>query len=494
MVERDAKTAPPEGGPCTVEVDMDRAVTATFETKSSETADLGINVTGPDTPVETNETATTTLTGSNHGPDDAENFSFVTKPAGGLITGVGLDPQFDDHCTFIPSRPAEEEVRCEVDITLATGEEMNVEVEFESETPGTMILTGEISSDTEDPELSNNSDQAEITVEDSPIADLRIGLENVSTSIEPGETGTARLGLLNSGSDAPENAGFTIGFTDGAITEISNDMRVSCQPTPAEEIGCNINEEAQNFQNGMGLTVDIEYAAETEGTRDLKAEITASTEDPDTGNNTATEEVDVQESDETSVLPTDQVFEAGVGGAAEALFSITNPPSSSASGSGSVRFGAPRKGNVEETQFGDISGKLPVAMAGENGFVVRDLLTGEILQDNTQAPTGSPALGVIGLSETPRGPDSPATFVLFGETGLGFYSANFSGGTQSGNQPQAFDAFPAGGNPESSYAVFVQSTVGYIDIDEGDTRHLPRSVFDELRPDPADFDGQIISA
>mgnify|MGYP005845812145 CR=1 FL=1 len=213
---------------------------------------------------------------------------------------------------------------------------------------------------------------------------------------------------------------------------------------------------------------------------------------------TVTARFEKESDDGAAELPTDKVFEAGVGGLAEALFAITNPPSSS--GSGNVSFGMTGKLKVEETQFGDISGQLPVAFSGAEGFIVRDLLTGETLEDNTQTnfdpgpPVGSPAFGVIGLTETPRGPESPATFVLFGETGFGFFSANFSGGAQTGNQPTAFDAFPAGGNPESSYAVFVQSSVGYIALPEGGTRHFPISTFDERRADPTDFDGEIVSA
>jgi len=479
-VSSDAEDPNPDNNSDEVEVNV--------EEKSGST-DLAVDLTSVKTPIEPGQTGTASLNLLNNGPDVPENAEFIIRFEDGMITRTPVDNRIS--CDPTPAQEIDCTIENEAE-NFQSGDIIILNIEYSAQTEGTRNLSAEISAETEDPEPSNNSNTEEVDVEGSEsTADLAIGLDKVDTQIAPGETGTARLSVVNFGPDTPKEAGFVFRFVDGAITGITDDPAINCTNPPSVEVGCNIVDE-ENFDTNSVIEFDVEYSAETEGTRDLAGEILASSNDPDESNNSIAVEVDVQEPNEGATELPIGLFGFTNLEKIEGLFQLSN---SSSSGSGNTAFRAVSGQNqIEETQFGDLSGKLPVVFSGATGFIVKDLLTGEILSEQF-ASAGAPAFGVIGLTETPRGPDSPATIVLFGETGIGFYSANFSGGTQSGNQPVAFDAFPAGGNAESSYGVSAfGGSVRYIDIEEGDSRHLLRSLFDELAPSAEDFDGQVVSA
>ena len=167
--------------------------------------------------------------------------------------------------------------------------------------------------------------------------------------------------------------------------------------------------------------------------------------------------------------------------------------------SGENTFSSSSTTAASDVQFGDISGSFPVAIAGAEGFVVVDLLTNQVLLEVTQdlsigrAVTGVPAFGVIGLSQEPPGPGSPAVFLLHGETGFSFWETDGGGFIQQINQPPAFDAFPAGGNLFSGYAVTVNSSaVDFVTFDEADNLFKFTSFEDNINSFL--FDGSIISA
>lgn len=319
--------------------------------------------------------------------------------------------------------------------------------------------------------------------ESGPEADLFISVDPPEGEFAANEEIEHDLTIGNDGPSEAESVGFVLNVDLGEFSEGPNHPDVNCDPTPTQELGCSY---PGTFPVGMwDLTVTTR--AEAEGTQTVNGEISAFTEDPNESNNT----------DEGSVT-----IEGGVNAVPTGLlglsdYGITSPEApfylaGAVQGWGYGTYGhASSAARQDEVDFGQLTGTFINAYAGSNGFSVVDLRTGEELL--RRAPDlgiiGSPAFGVIGLSETPVGPESPATIIVFGETGIGFYDTE-GGGSNIANQTTAFDAFPAGGNPLSGYAVAVQDGVHFIGFSEENQRH---NSYEQFVEDSA-FDNQVVSA
>lgn len=139
--------------------------------------------------------------------------------------------------------------------------------------------------------------------------------------------------------------------------------------------------------------------------------------------------------------------------------------------------------------FGDLTGCFLTAFAGAEGFVVVDLLTGEVVLDETDLSVG-PFFGIAGASQNPPGSGNKAMLLAFGANGYAlnrfdkFGTLELDGAT--------FDAFPAGGDPITDVAPFVQPNrgVGFYVYDDAQNLYVPA----EVEFDDSQFAGELVSA
>jgi hypothetical protein len=123
--------------------------------------------------------------------------------------------------------------------------------------------------------------------------------------------------------------------------------------------------------------------------------------------------------------------------------------------------------------FANLTGDYLAVIAGASGYVVVDLLTREVVQEQVGFLTG-PYFGVAAASQAPPGDDSPAALLAFGQTGWvlsPYHDGAFQMATQ--NTGTTYDAFPAGGRVEADVIPFVQPGVGvkFVQYDAGQGRY-----------------------
>lgn len=104
--------------------------------------------------------------------------------------------------------------------------------------------------------------------------------------------------------------------------------------------------------------------------------------------------------------------------------------------------------------FGLLSGEVLAAIAGENGFVIADLATGQVVLDQTGSgsPIG-PQFGLIGLQN-----GGSSLLFPFGFNGNAFYDTQGTGVVNT--TATTFDAFPAAGDVSSGWATVVSPSEG----------------------------------
>jgi uncharacterized repeat protein (TIGR01451 family)/fimbrial isopeptide formation D2 family protein len=134
------------------------------ETTLEESADVGIEKSGPTLPVVQGNTFTYTLTVTNAGPSDAESVQ-VSDPLPGEVSFEEIETDTGT------CGEAAGTVECDLG-TLAPGAEATIVITVKAEGVGSFENEAEVSTTTDDPEPDNNEDEVETTVE--PAADLSV--------------------------------------------------------------------------------------------------------------------------------------------------------------------------------------------------------------------------------------------------------------------------------------------------------------------------------
>lgn len=148
--------------------------------------------------------------------------------------------------------------------------------------------------------------------------------------------------------------------------------------------------------------------------------------------------------------------------------------------------------NADKVSFGSITGNFPVAVAGAEGFVVVDLLTEEVLMDETGFGNTGPFFGLAGVTQEPPGANSPAVLQAFGQNGSAITRFD-KFGTIAGSSP-TFDAFPAGGDIVSNVMTIVRPLreVSFWVFDANQGIYVTAESSAEF--DDGLFEGELVSA
>ncbi|GAA0408295.1 hypothetical protein GCM10009133_16090 [Cocleimonas flava] len=152
-------------GECATGLVVNSGVSCTVDCTAPE-ADLSITKIDSADPIQTGDSVTYTLTVNNIGPGIAENVVVTDELRFTLAStnGVG-NSVFVNNCTIVPVSGGED-ISCDLG-NLTEGQEVIIEMQVISGNAGTITNTVEVSSDTVDPDQSNNT-ATQTTVVNAP--------------------------------------------------------------------------------------------------------------------------------------------------------------------------------------------------------------------------------------------------------------------------------------------------------------------------------------
>ncbi len=246
--------------------------TATEPTTVGAAADLRITKVDDVDPVRIGDTVIYTLQVFNDGPSNATNVVVTdTLPAGLTFvssTGCDNDPAGVPSCNL-------------GSMAAGTSKSYTVAVTVDPGVAGTLTNSATVVSSVPDPNTGNNTATEPTTV--GAAADLRI---SKSDDVDPVNAGDQVVYTIQVSNDGPSDAvGVTVEDTlPAGMTLVSTS---GCANDPNGVPSCNLGDLAVGASVSYSVTVEVD--AGVSGTLTNTAVVSATTPDPDGGNNTATE-------------------------------------------------------------------------------------------------------------------------------------------------------------------------------------------------------------
>lgn len=288
--------------------------TSSVTTDVTRTADLAlVKSVAPARPAP-GETAVFTLAVKNNGPSDAEQVRIAdTVPAGFTITGV----QSDASCTT-----AGQDVACTLP-RLAAGASVAVRiaVKLDAAFRGTALTnTAKVSSDTPDPDESNNTGTSTVT-RSAPSADLVVTKATLTKPVVAGEPITYQIKVRNDGPSDAEAVQLK-DVVPSALTGVTADTSAGLCTVSSGQVTCPLGD----LPAGSTATVTVTGLVSAKAIGELTNSATAesATPDPDASNNTGRTTDDVTASADLAITKTAQPVPVHAGQAVTYTLTVTN--------------------------------------------------------------------------------------------------------------------------------------------------------------------------
>ncbi len=251
-------------------------------------ADLSITKTDSADPVNAGDSLTYTVTVDNAGPDTATNVVVTdTLPAGVTLvstSGCTEDPNGVPMCSL-------------GDIAAGGSASYTIMVSVDAATVGTITNMASVASDTDDPDTGNNMVSEDTTV--IAIADLSI---TKADSVDPVIAGTQLTYTIDVSNAGPSTA-VNVVVTDNLPAGVSLVSTSGCAEDPSGAPTCSLGDIAGGGSASYTITVDVDE--DFTGTLSNTASVTSATNDPNTGNNSATETTVVNAEADLSITKAD---------------------------------------------------------------------------------------------------------------------------------------------------------------------------------------------
>ncbi len=263
--------------------------TDTEDTFVGTSADLSITKSDNPDPVLPGDTLTYTVTVNNAGPSSATDVVVTdTLPAGvtfASTSGCAEDPAGVPTCSLG---------------TIAAGGSASytITVTADAATSGVVTNTASVTSNTPDPDTSNNTDTEDTTVAPPGTAELRVTKSDNPDPVQPGGTLTYTITVTNAG---PADADDVVA-TDTLPAGVTFVSTAGCAEDPAGVPTCSLGTIAAGSSASYTVTVTVDPA--TTGTITNTVSVTSSTPDPNPGTNTDTEDTTVGTGVQPTPVPT----------------------------------------------------------------------------------------------------------------------------------------------------------------------------------------------
>jgi uncharacterized repeat protein (TIGR01451 family) len=228
---------------------------------------------------------------TNSGPDAATNVAVSDSVPGSLIVDTVHDG--GGSCST-----AGDDVSCTL-ASLANGATWTVTIDVTvnpAHPGGTISNTASVSSDTGDPDGSNNADTQDTTVNTPPppppgSADVSISKADSVDPVDPGQSYSYGLVVANTGPADATNVAVTDSVPAPLSVDSVADGGGSCS-TVGNDVSCSLGTltSGSTWTITISVTVDPSHSG---GTISNTVTVTADQNDPDVGNNSATQDTTV---------------------------------------------------------------------------------------------------------------------------------------------------------------------------------------------------------
>ena len=243
-------------------------------------ADLSVNKNDVVDPVTVGDSLTYTITVTNNGPETAKDVVLIDNLPGGLsfvshTTTQGICGQSNGVVT------------CNIG-TMNNGKTVTVTIVAKSTNTGNVTNTASVTSSTADPNSNNNSSSEQTVIKPLPGADLEISKIDLLDPVAEGANVTYTINVINNGPDIAEN----VLITDNLPNNVNYISSTSSQGSCIESngiIACTVG----NIENGGSVEVTVMVQSITSGLIINTVSVTSSTVDPDSNNNSTTEQTTV---------------------------------------------------------------------------------------------------------------------------------------------------------------------------------------------------------
>jgi len=252
--------------------------------------DMTMLKTGPAS-VLNGQNATFTVKAGNGGPGTATNVVVTEVFSGG--TFVSATPTGGGTCTGVSSP-----FTCNWPTMVSGGAEFVTVVLRANGAPGPLNNTASVTSNESDPVPGNNSGLVSVTV--NPAADLAItGVSGLPNPVNAAASETWQVGVNNAGPDPASNVAVNIAVSAGTIISASG-PGFSCSNT-ASTATCTI----ASLASGSSPTITVNATAPNQGGPwTMNANVTSTTGDPASGNNSSSGTVTVNSVYDIGVVKT----------------------------------------------------------------------------------------------------------------------------------------------------------------------------------------------
>lgn len=293
----------------------------------------------------------------------------------------------------------------------------------------------------------------EVTITDTPDGPVNVG-----------EEFDVEVTLKNNGPDTAEEPELTLetGVMNGQITQGPESL--NCEGVPSNMIICQL----ANMLSGSEIQFKFALIALAESLDelDLTVKVTHGSSDPNQVNNS--DETTIIVEDQPNVLPSGHYL-GGLTGIENAILLAL----SAVSKDPQKNFFSNQANNAS---FGNLTGNFITAFAYENGYKIMDLVTGEVLKEETGLGGLGPYFGVAGATQDPSGSNSPVLIALGGLNGFVLDRLDQTGPMQFNGT--TFDVFPAGGDPVTNVMTHVLpgAGVGFFVFDDAQNQYVPAEI------------------
>ncbi len=264
--------------------------TSVQSTTVDPTADLKITKSGAPDLVLAGQTLTYTTTVENNGLDTATGVT-VTDPLPAGVTFESVTPS-QGSCNESAGT-----VTCNLGSITNTGS-ATVEVEVKPQTPGTITNTASVTGTKADPVSGDNSSSVSTTVD--PSADLHVTKSDAPGLLLAGEELTYTVTVDNDGLQTATGVTLIDDLPASVVFESANPSQGSCDKSEGP-LTCDLGDLA----DGADATVVITVRPQNPGTITNTAAANAEEGDPDTADNSASEQTTVDPSADLAVSKTD---------------------------------------------------------------------------------------------------------------------------------------------------------------------------------------------
>jgi large repetitive protein len=280
---------------------------ASVEVTPHPVADLSLLKKALSPEVNDGEDAVFSLTATNHGPSDAAEAKVIDTLPSGL--------------SYVSARGATctakgQEVSCVLG-TLTAGAHTTFELTTKASGPGNRVNSAEVTSNAEDPAPANNKSEAAVTV--APAADLLITKTASPTNAKVGDEVTYTLSVTDAGPDTAKAVKVTDALPAGESYQSSEG---GCSAS-GQGLTCVLNDIADGETKTLHVKVLI-GAALAEQTVTNTAEVASETFDPETANNRAQAEVQVETAADLQLEKSASPTSVSPGGEATYSLAVTN--------------------------------------------------------------------------------------------------------------------------------------------------------------------------